>query len=29
MEDFRDNLSRKEYSISGLCQDCQDEFFGK
>lgn len=25
---FRDDLSRKEYSISGLCQDCQDEVFG-
>lgn len=25
---FRDELSRKEYSISGLCQDCQDEMFG-
>lgn len=26
--DFRDDLSRKEYSISGMCQDCQDSFFG-
>lgn len=25
--EFRDDLSRKEYSISGMCQDCQDEFF--
>jgi len=25
---FRDALSRKEYTISGLCQVCQDEFFG-
>ena len=25
---FRDALSRKEYTISGLCQKCQDEFFG-
>ena len=25
---FRDDLSRKEYSISGLCQNCQDEVFG-
>ncbi len=25
---FRNALSRKEYSISGLCQDCQDEVFG-
>ena len=29
MEDFRDELSRKESRISGLCQNCQDEFFGK
>ena len=26
---FRDDLSRKEYSISGLCQDCQDKVFGE
>ena len=26
--DFRDELSRKEYSISGLCQPCQDSIFG-
>ncbi len=26
---FRDNLSHKEYSISGFCQRCQDETFGK
>jgi len=25
---FRDELSRKEYSISGLCQTCQDKAFG-
>lgn len=25
--DLRDDLSRKEYQISGLCQKCQDEFF--
>jgi hypothetical protein len=25
--EFRDALSRKEYSISGLCQDCQDMIF--
>ena len=24
---FRDALSRKEYSISGLCQTCQDKVF--
>jgi hypothetical protein len=26
--DFRTPLDRKEYSISGLCQTCQDEVFG-
>ena len=26
---FRDDLSRKEYSILGLCQDCQDQVFGR
>ena len=26
-EGFRDLLSAKEYVISGLCQDCQDETF--
>ena len=25
---FRDSLSQKEYSISGLCQSCQDSVFG-
>ena len=25
--DFRDELSAKEYKISGLCQRCQDGFF--
>jgi hypothetical protein len=25
---FRDRLSIKEYSISGLCQACQDKIFG-
>jgi len=25
---FRDELSRKEYTISGFCQDCQDKTFG-
>jgi hypothetical protein len=24
---FRDDLSAKEYEISGLCQGCQDEVF--
>ena len=27
--EFRDRLSRKEYSISGLCQECQDKVFGR
>ncbi len=26
--EFRDELSRKEFGISGLCQDCQDGIFG-
>lgn len=26
--EFRDEISRKEYSISGLCQNCQDSIFG-
>ena len=26
---FRDELSKREYQISALCQDCQDEMFGK
>jgi len=25
---FRDELSQREYKISGLCQDCQDSVFG-
>jgi hypothetical protein len=25
---FRDALSEREYSISGLCQHCQDQIFG-
>jgi len=25
---FKDELSRKEYRISALCQVCQDEVFG-
>jgi uncharacterized CHY-type Zn-finger protein len=27
LEDFRDELSIKEYRISGLCQKCQDDIF--
>ena len=29
MEDFRDELSKKEFKISGMCQKCQDKIFGK
>jgi len=25
--DFRDTISKKEHSISGMCQECQDSFF--
>lgn len=25
---LRDDLSRKEYTISGMCQACQDKVFG-
>ena len=25
---FRDSLSKKEYTISGMCQECQDSVFG-
>jgi len=27
-EDFRDDLSRAEFAISSLCQECQDQIFG-
>ena len=26
--EFKDELSRKEYEISGMCQQCQDDIFG-
>jgi len=26
--EFKDALSRREFTISGLCQACQDKFFG-
>ncbi len=26
---FRDEVSEKEYTISGMCQTCQDDIFGK
>ena len=25
---FKDELSKKEFEISGLCQNCQDDMFG-
>ena len=25
---FRDDLSKREFSISGMCQSCQDSVFG-
>ena len=27
-DSFRDELSLREFHISGLCQDCQDKVFG-
>jgi len=27
--DFRDELSKREYTISGFCQECQDKTFGE
>ena len=27
--EFRDELSRREYTISGFCQECQDKTFGR
>ena len=27
-KDFKNEISKKEFGISGLCQKCQDEFFG-
>lgn len=27
--EFRDELSRTEYKISGMCQECQDSVFGE
>lgn len=27
--DFRNEISRKEFEISGICQSCQDDLFGK
>jgi len=27
--EFKDELSREEYTISGMCQKCQDDFYRK
>lgn len=27
-EEFKDEISKKEFFISGLCQECQDSVFG-
>ena len=29
VNDFRNELSVKEFTISGMCQKCQDDIFGK
>lgn len=28
-EDFENEISKKEYSISGMCQTCQNKQFGR
>lgn len=28
VDGFRDEVSRREYTISGFCQTCQDKVFG-
>ena len=28
-EEFNNKLSQKEYTISGMCQNCQDSAFGE
>jgi len=27
-KNFKDELSKREFTISGMCQECQDKFFG-
>ena len=27
-KEFRNEISKKEFQISGLCQKCQDEMYG-
>jgi len=28
MKDFKNEISKREFKISGLCQKCQDKVFG-
>lgn len=28
-DNFKNEISRKEFRISGMCQKCQDNFYGK
>jgi len=28
VNEFKNEISLKEYNISGMCQKCQDDFFG-
>jgi hypothetical protein len=28
-KDFRDEISRREYELSGMCQNCQDQTFNQ
>lgn len=28
-DEFRDEISAREYRISGICQSCQDKTFGR
>ena len=27
--EFRDDLSEREFQLSGMCQACQDDFYGE
>jgi len=29
LDNFRNEASKKEYKVSGMCQECQDKTFGK
>lgn len=28
-EDFKEEINKREFTISGLCQDCQNQIFGR